>query len=65
MAALGPPYYATMGTLATLFGPRDYSTSKQTMSQLAAPTAPRPEDYQRRIPRLRLARAGPRPAAPS
>ena len=43
MAALGPPYYATMGTIATLFGPRGYSTSKQTMSQLAAPTAPRPE----------------------
>ena len=28
MAALGPPYYATMGTIATLFGPRGCSTSK-------------------------------------
>lgn len=42
LAALAPPYYTAVATLATLFGPRGYSSTTQTMSQLAAPGTPRP-----------------------
>ncbi len=42
LAALAPPYYTAIATLATLLAPREYSSIKQTMSQLAAPGIPRP-----------------------
>lgn len=41
LAALAPPYYTVIATLSTLLAPRGYSSTEQTMSQLAAPGTPR------------------------
>ena len=41
-AALAPFYYVVVGAVATLLGPKGYSSTAQTMSELAEPGAPRP-----------------------
>ena len=42
MAALAPPYFTTLGTIATILAPRGYSSTSQAMSRLAAPGTPHP-----------------------
>lgn len=42
MAALAPPYFTTLGTLATLLAPRGFSSMSQAVSRLAAPGTPHP-----------------------